>query len=48
VKGKRIIIIDNVMTTGATMAAASSVLKRSGADYILAATVAQTESFVEN
>lgn len=48
VKEKRIIIIDDVMTTGATMAAASSVLKRSGADYILAATVAQTESFVEN
>lgn len=42
VAGKRIIIIDDVMTTGSTMAEAAGVLKDAGCEYILAATVAQT------
>lgn len=42
----KIILIDDVMTTGATMAAASEVLRENGCEYILAATVAQTLSEV--
>ncbi len=47
ISGKRIILIDDVLTTGSTMAAACVQLKSAGAEYILAATVAQTVSFVE-
>lgn len=47
ISDKRIIVIDDVLTTGSTMAAASVQLKNAGAEYILAATVAQTVSFVD-
>ncbi len=46
-KGMRIIVVDDVLTTGSTMSAASVQLKNAGAEYILAATVAQTVSFVK-
>lgn len=45
VKGKRILLIDDIFTTGATAAEISKILKRAGAKYVFAATVAKTKTF---
>lgn len=41
VKGKSVILVDDVMTTGATVNECSAMLKQSGAEKILVATVAR-------
>ncbi len=43
VKGKRILLIDDVITTGATADSLSKHLKRAGAHYVLILTIAATE-----
>ncbi len=43
VKGKRILLIDDVITTGATADSLAKHLKRAGASYVLVLTVAATE-----
>lgn len=45
VKGKNILLIDDVFTTGATAAEISKILKRAGAKYVFVATAARTEKF---
>ncbi|WP_246182529.1 ComF family protein [Pandoraea pneumonica] len=42
VRGRRIVLIDDVMTTGATCHAAARALKRAGAAHVLAAVVLRT------
>ncbi len=42
VSGRRIVLIDDVMTTGATCDAAATALKRAGATHVLAAVVLRT------
>lgn len=42
VAGKRLVLLDDVMTSGASMAAASAVLKRAGASHITALVFART------
>lgn len=41
VQGKRVLLIDDVLTTGSTLAAAAAVLKQAGAADVCAATVAR-------
>ena len=43
VRGKRILLIDDVFTTGATAAACARVLKRAGAAHVAVLTVARTD-----
>ncbi|MBE6038725.1 MAG: ComF family protein [Anaerofustis stercorihominis] len=47
VRGKKIIVVDDVITTGSTMNSCSKALKEGGAIYILAASVTQTMSQVK-
>lgn len=43
VRGKRVVLLDDVMTTGATLFEAARVLKRAGASHITALALARTE-----
>ncbi len=43
VKGKSILLIDDILTTGATLMEVSRTLKRSGANYVFCAVVAKTD-----
>ncbi len=42
VKGKRVLLVDDVMTTGATVNECSKVLKRAGAEFVDVITIART------
>jgi len=42
-KGKRIVLIDDVMTTGASLHAAAQVLRRAGAAHVTAIVLARAE-----
>ena len=42
-RGKRVLLIDDVMTTGATAAACARALKQAGADRVVLATVARVD-----
>jgi predicted amidophosphoribosyltransferase len=43
VQNKRVVLLDDVMTTGATLFEAARVLRRAGAQHITALVVARTE-----
>jgi predicted amidophosphoribosyltransferase len=41
IRGKRVLLVDDIVTTGATLSECASVLKKAGAKQIAAATVAR-------
>ena len=43
VRGKRVVLVDDVMTTGASLYAAATVLRKAGASHITALVLARTE-----
>jgi len=43
VRGKRVVLVDDVMTTGASLHAAAGVLRQAGANHITALVLARTE-----
>ena len=45
VSGKRVLLIDDVVTTGATLSECAKVLKQSGAKDVVCATLAKTKAF---
>ncbi|HYX30435.1 MAG TPA: ComF family protein [Pyrinomonadaceae bacterium] len=47
IKGKRVMLIDDVFTTGATVSACADVLKAAGADRVFVLTIARATSFAQ-
>jgi ComF family protein len=47
IKGLRVLLIDDVLTTGATASACARVLKRAGASHVAVATIARTDRRME-
>ncbi len=43
IRGKRVMLIDDIATTGATLSVCASILKEAGADTVIALTAARTE-----
>jgi len=44
IRGKRLILVDDVLTTGSTASECSRILKRAGAAWVMAAVVARTDA----
>jgi orotate phosphoribosyltransferase len=43
VRGKRILLVDDVLTTGSTVGSAASVLRRAGASHVAVLTLARVD-----